>query len=169
MEIKQFQDSRNAKVAEFQKEYNFLKTEYSTNLLAAIQEPDPAAQQKLISTVLQLNTELSNQVRGILTDLNQGSDSFDPKTLEDLTNDLIEYQKQYREIQDNKDKLQTLKLIYSSSKSKLQETQTMYTVYLGALILLTFIVIYLVFRTPGTSIVDTVTSTVTQVAGRRWR
>lgn len=170
MEIKQFQDSRNAKLAEFQKEYNFLKTQYSSNLLAAIQEPDPAAQQKLISTVLQLNTELSSQLRGILTDMNQGSDSFDPKTLEDLTNDLIEYQKQYREIQDNKDKLKTLKMIYATNKEKLEETQTMYNIYLGALIVLTFLVIFLVFRTPGTSIVDTVTSTVTQVAGlrRRW-
>jgi len=167
MEIKEFQDSRNSKLADFQKGYNFLKTQYSTTLLAAIQEPDPAAQQKLISNVLDINSELSSQVRGIITDLNQGSGSFDPKTLDQLTADLIEYQKQYHEIQNNKDKLQTLKLIYSSSKTKLQETEFMYNMYLAALIILIFVLIYLVMRTSsGSSVVDTVT---TQIAGKRWR
>lgn len=167
MEIKEFQESRNSKLAEFEKGYNFLKTQYSTTLLAAIQEPDPAAQQKLISSVLDINSELSSQVRGIITDLNQGSGSFDPKTLDQLTADLIEYQKQYHEIQNNKDKLQTLKLIYSSSKTKLQETEFMYNMYLAALIILTFVVVYLVMRTSSvSSVVDTVT---TQIAGKRWR
>jgi DNA repair exonuclease SbcCD ATPase subunit len=167
MEIKQFQDSRNAKLADFDKAYNFLKTEYSSTLLSAIQEPDPAAQQQLISRVLQLNTELSSQVRSILSDINQGAGSFNPKTLDELTNDLIEYQKQYQEIQNNKDKLQTIKIIYSTNKKKLVETEFMYTIYLTALILLTFLVIYFVMRT--SSISDTVDSIVTQVGGLRWR
>lgn len=167
MEIKEFQESRNSKLTEFQKEYNFLKTQYSSNLLAAIQEPDPEAQQKLISTVLQLNTELSSQVRGILTELNQGAGSFNPKTLDDLTNDLIEYQKQYHEIQNNKDKLQTLKLIYATNKEKLKETEFMYNLYVAALITLTFIAIYLVMRTNSVSqTVDTISKT---VGGLRWR
>jgi hypothetical protein len=167
MEIKEFQESRNSKLEEFQKEYNFLKTQYSSTLLAAIQEPDPEAQQKLVSTVLQLNTELSNQVRGILTELNQGSGSFDPKTLDDLTNDLIEYQKQYHEIQTNKDRLQTLKIIYSTNKEKLKETEFMYNLYVAALIILTFVAIYLVMRTNSVSqTVDTISKT---VGGLRWR
>jgi hypothetical protein len=167
MEIKEFQDSRNSKLSEFQKEYNFLKTQYSSTLLSAIQELDPASQQQLISRVLQLNSELSSLIRNILTDLNQGSNSFNPKTLDDLTNDLIEYQKQYQEIQNNKDKLQTLKMIYSSSKDKLEKTEFMYNMYLAALIILTFLVIFLVMRT--SSISETVNSIATQVAGRRLR
>jgi hypothetical protein len=166
MDIKEFQESRISKLAEFQKEYNFLKTQYSSTLLAAIQEPDPEAQQKLVSTLLQLNEELSNQIRSIITDINQGSQSFDPKTLDDLTNDLIEYQKQYHEIQNNKDRLQTLKLIYSTNKSKLEETTFMYNMYLAALIILTFVVIYFVMRTSTvSSVVNTVT---TQLGGKRW-
>jgi len=167
MEIKQFQDSRNSKLAEFEKGYNFLKTQYSSTLLSAIQEPDPAAQQQLISRVLELNGELSSQVRSILSDLNQGSGSFDPKTLDDLTNDLIEYQKQYQEIQNNKDRLQTLKIIYSTNKQKLKETEFMYNMYLAALIVLTLLVIYYVMRT--TSISDTVSSIAVQAGGLRWR
>jgi uncharacterized membrane protein (DUF106 family) len=102
-----------------------------------------------------------------LSDINQGAGSFNPKTLDELTNDLIEYQKQYQEIQNNKDKLQTIKIIYSTNKKKLVETEFMYTIYLTALILLTFLVIYFVMRT--SSISDTVDSIVTQVGGLRWR
>lgn len=167
MEIKEFQDARNAKLSEFQNNYNFLKTQYSSTLLSAIQEQDPAAQQQLISTILNLNTELTSEIRTILTELNQGSGSFNPKTLDDLTNDLIEYQKQYHEIQTNKDRLQTLKMIYATNKKTLQETEFMYNVYLGALILLTFLVVYYVMKT--TSVSETVTSIATQVAGKRWR
>jgi len=168
MDIKKFQESRNSKLSEFELGYNFLKKEYSSSLLAAIQEPDPAAQQNLISKVLQLNTELSSSVRNIITEMNQGATGFDPKTLDALTNDLIEYQKQYNEIQANKDKLQTLKLIYSSSKDKLKETEFMYNFYLVALIVLIFVVIYLVIRTPGNSVFTEAVNTVsTQIAGRR--
>lgn len=169
MEVKQFQDLRNSKLDEFRKTYLSLKQNYSTSLLAAIQEPDPASQQKLISNILDVNTQLSSEVRDIITDINQGSKSVDPKTLDDLTNDLIEYQKQYTEIKNNKDKLQTLKLIYNSSKEKLKETEFMYNIYLGALILLVFIVIYLVLRTPGSIVSSTVDSISTQIAGRRRR
>lgn len=167
MEVKQFQDARNTKLLDFQSSYNFLKTQYASTLLSAIQEPDPEAQQALVSRVLELNTELSSQVRSILTDLSQGSDSFNPKTLEDLTNDLIEYQKQYHEIQNNKDKLQTLKRIYATNKETLKETTLMYNIYLGALILLTFILIFYVMRTPSVS--TTVGTIATQVAGLRFR
>ncbi len=167
MEIKQFQDSRNTQLDEFEKGYNFLKTQYSSSVLAAIQESDPAAQQQLISKILEINSELSDQVRNILTELNKGQDSFNPKTLEDLTADLINYQQQYQEIQKNKDKLQTLKLIYSSSKQKLQDTTTMYNIYLGVLILLTFVVVFLVFKTAWSSVASTVTSTVQAIGGRR--
>ena len=147
MDIKQFQDSRNTKLAEFEKTYNLLKTEYSSNLLSAIKENDPNQQQQLISRILDLNSELSNELRDILNVLNQGSDSFDPKTLDDLTKDLIEYQKQYQHIQQTKDKLQTLKTIYTTNQQKLSEATMMYNIYLGTLIVLCLIVVFMVIRT----------------------
>ena len=159
MDIKKFQDSRDSKLAEFQKTYNFLKTEYSSNLLSAIQERDPAQQQQLISRVLDINSELSNELRDILNVLNQGSGSFDPKTLTDLTNDLIEYQKQYQQIQQAKDKLQTLKSIFSTNQQNLAQATTMYNVYLGALIVLCIVVVFMVIRTgAGYDIVGAVKS-----------
>jgi hypothetical protein len=159
MDIKQFQDSRTSKLDDFSKGYNFLKTQYSTSLLAAIQETDPAAQQQLISTVLEINSELSSSLRGILGDLNKGDPTFDPTTINDLTSDLIEYQKQYHEITQRKDKLQTIKLIYASNRDKLSTATNMYNIYLGGLILLIFLIIFLIIRTSWTgNLVSTVQS-----------
>jgi hypothetical protein len=159
MDIKQFQDSRNAKLADFQKSYNFLKTQYSTALLAAIQETDPASQQQMISTVLDINSELSSLLRGIIGDLNKGDNTFNPTTINDLTNDLIEYQKQYQEITQRKNKLQTMKLIYASNRDKLETATNMYNIYLGSLVLLVFVIIFLIIRTSWTgNIVTTVQS-----------
>jgi len=159
MDIKQFQDSRDAKLADFQKSYNFLKTQYSTALLAAIQETDPASQQQMISTVLDINSELSNLLREVLGDLNKGDTTFSPTTINDLTTDLIEYQKQYQEITQRKDKLQTMKLIYASNRDKLETAKNMYNMYLGGLILLIFVIIFLIIRTSWTgNIVSTVKS-----------
>lgn len=167
MEIKEFQESRNARLIEFEQSYDFLKKEYSRALLAAIQEQDPSSQQELISTVLDINSELSSQVSDILSDLNKGTERVDPKTLDDLTNDLILYQQQYQQIQINKDKLQTLKLIYASNKTKLDTVTNMYNIYLGILVLLTFLVLFLVVRTGWSATVySTVTSQMT-TGGRR--
>lgn len=148
MEIKEFRDSRNSRLDEFRESYNSLKSQYSSTLLAAIQEPDPEKQQQLVSEVLGINAELSNELRGIISDLNKKTPGFDPKTLEDLTNDLIEYQKQYHEIQEGKDRLQTLKIIQADNQKKLTETRTMFNVYLIALVVLTLIVALLVLRSP---------------------
>lgn len=164
MEIKDFQDSRNAQLTEFAESYDFLKKEYSRALLAAINEQDAASQQKLISTVLDINSELSSLVSGVLSELNKGTDGVDPKTLDDLTNDLIIYQQQYQEIKVNKDKLQTLKIIYGSNKTKLETVTNMYNIYLGILVLLTVLVLFLVIRTGWSA---TVYSTITSPTGGR--
>lgn len=148
MEIKEFRDSRNSRLDEFRESYNSLKSQYSSTLLAAIQESDPEKQQQLVSEVLGINAELSNELRGIISDLNKKTPGFDPKTLEQLTNDLIEYQKQYHEIQEGKDRLQTLKIIQADNQKKLTETRTMFNVYLIALVVLTLIVALLVLRSP---------------------
>lgn len=162
MDIKKFQDSRNGKLAEFEKSYNFLKTQYSTSLLAAIQETDPASQQQLVSTVLTINSELSSLLREILGELNKGDTTFNPTTINDLTSDLIEYQKQYQEITQRKNKLQTLKLIYASNRDKLETATHMYNMYLGGLIMLIFVIIYLVMRTSWTgNVVTTIQSIAT--------
>jgi ABC-type Na+ efflux pump permease subunit len=163
MEIKEFENERNEKIAEFQKTYNFLKTQYSSTLLAAIQEKDPEQQQQLVSRVLQINTDLSEAIRETVADMNKGTESISSTTLDKLTQDLIDYQKQYQDIQDTKNKVETLKRIYSTDKQKLNDISFMYNVYLFALIVVIFIVIVLVIRTPVSSVIQNVASSVTSL------
>lgn len=164
MDVKEFRDSRITQLYEFEKQYSALKTEYSRVVLAAIQEEDPQKQQELVSQVLGLNSEMSDQLRTILSTLNKGSGSFDAKTLDELTQELISYQKQYTEIEQGKDRVNTLKLIHSSTKQKLGDAQTMYNFYLIALIILCFLIVFLIIRS---SWIQSFMSIPSQIIGTR--
>ena len=150
MDIKAFTDSRNSQLADFQKQYSYLKSEYSTAVSAAIQETDPEKQDTLIQRALAVNQELSSQLKDILGVLNKGADSFDSKTLSDLTADLISYQKEFQEMQASNDHLSTLKRIHATNSQNLGSAQTMYNVYLGILIFLCIIVVVLVIKASWT-------------------
>ena len=146
MDVKEFQNSRQQMLDEFEKDYTYLKTSYSQALLAAIKEPDPAKQDELIRIVLDANSTMSALVREMLVQMNKSQDGFDPKTLDELTADLVKYQQQYQDIQHRKDRYNTLKLIHSDNSAKLASATTMFYVYLSALILLCLIVVFLVIR-----------------------
>jgi hypothetical protein len=150
MEIREFQQERNSALSNFQTTYDALKREYSSAIMAAIEEPDAEKQQELVSRVLSLNAELSSEVRQLITDTTKGSGSVSSKTMDELTADLIQYQKQYSDVEKGKDRLQTLKLIDTSNQQKLNDTTFMYNIYLGALVFLIFIVGFLVVKTNWT-------------------
>jgi len=159
MESKSFKDSRDATLSEFQTRYNTLRTQYSSALMSAIQERDSDKQQELIQEILAVNEEMTNEVRGILEVLNKGTKSFNTTIIDNLTQDLINYQKQHVEIRESKDKLMTLKIIQSSSKEKIETANQLYMFYLIALIGLIFVVGYLAIRTPGYFTLPSVTPT----------
>lgn len=161
MEVKEFRDSRKQKLSDFQSQYTTLKTEYSRLLLAAIQEQDSAKQQDLVQKILSLNAEMSSQLRDILGELNKGSGAFDPKTLTQLTEELIEYQKQYSEIEKGKDRVATLKLIQVSTKERLTNAQSMYYFYLFALVVLCFLIVFLMIRAGTIATIGSALSSVT--------
>lgn len=147
MDVKKFQDSRKAELDTFKKQYQFLKKEYSDALSSAIKEPDPAQQLTLIGRIQQINGQLAEELHGIINILNKGSNGFDPKELDELTTDLITYQKEYSEIEKSKDKVATLKLIRERTASNLNTAATMYYIYIAILIALSFYVVYLVLKT----------------------
>lgn len=147
MDVQRFRDSREKELSDFKKQYNFLKTEYSSALSSAITETDPARQQDLIQQVLSINSSMAGELRDIISKLNQGAQGFDPKELNDLTKELIQYQKDYEDIEQSKDKVNTLKRIKESSAEKLKGANTWYAIYVGLFVVLTFIVVYLVFQT----------------------
>jgi len=164
MDIKNFQDARGTVLATFEKQYAFLKKQYSTALSAAISEKDPKKREPLVQKVLSINSEMSSAVNRIMSSMNEGTEKFNPKTLTDLTNDLIQYQKEYNEITESKDKLQTLKIIQNTTADNLSSAEWMYNLYLFGLIGLIVFVIYLILRTPSQSIFSTIAANVSTPA-----
>lgn len=164
MDVQRFRDSRQQKLDEFKQKYSFLRSQYSTTLLSAIQEPDPQSQQEMIAQLLSVNAEMVDELKTILADLNRGQDSFNPKTIGELTNDLIQYQKDYAEIEKSRDRVGTLKMIHSQQSGQLNSATTMFNIYVGVLIALAFLVAYLVIRSSWvTSIFTATTQAVSQV------
>ena len=152
MDIKNFQDTRNQKLLDFNERFNFLKQEYTNALNMTLLEEDPKNQPLLVSRVQQLNTQMTDELREIITELTKQQDQ--EGSIDDLTQQLIQYQKDYNEIQ-----LTTLKLIKNSNSKTLNEAQTMYWVYLGGLLLLTFLIIFNVFKVSFSSGVESVKQT----------
>lgn len=145
-------DSRNSKLADFEKQYIYLKQEYSNALSAAINSPTP----ELVTRVLQINAELTSAIRSVLGDLNKGSTTFDASKIEELTAKLVDHQKDYAKITASRDKIATLKIIRGTTAASLSEAVTMYNIYVGALVFLCFIIVFLVFNTTiTTAIVST--------------
>jgi hypothetical protein len=168
MDLVAFQDSRQTDLQNFQTQYAQLKSQYSTAVTAAIQEPDTTAQNNLIQRVLALNQNMTEQIRGILGILSKGTTDIDTATMDSLTEDLIKYQRQYSDLKKSMDKLQTLKMIQTTTQSNLAMAMTTYNIYLVALCILCLAVIMLGIRAAWTtSLVTTVKDGITQAVGGR--
>lgn len=160
MDVKQLLKTRNDSLKDFEDTYNSLKVRYNSLIVSAVHEQDPTSQQSLIQEILDVNAELTAQLRTILSEISSAPKEFDVKTLDQLTADLVEYQKQHQDLMSQKDRLTTLKLIASSTQSTLAEATTMYWIYLISLILSMFVVAFLAFRLSITSVVSSIQSSV---------
>ena len=118
--------------------YGFLKSEYSSALLFAIQNPSNES----IQRVLDINAQLIEEVNELVSQL-KGGDS-----IESLMTDLIKYQKDYAEINQSQNKITTLKMIYISTSDQLKTANILYYIYLGLLVLLSFVIVYQILRVP---------------------
>jgi hypothetical protein len=147
MDVKKFQDSRKTELDLFKKEYKFLKGEYSRELSSAISESDPSKQELLINKVQQINSELVKELHSLLDNATKGEGRFKSKELDDLTADIIRYQKEYAEIEKSKNRVETLKIIYSDNTEQLKNAEYIYYIYLAILILISFYICYLVLTT----------------------
>jgi hydrogenase maturation factor HypF (carbamoyltransferase family) len=116
--------------------YGFLKSEYSSALLFAIQNPSDES----IQRVLEINAELIDEVNELVHKLNSG------ESIESLMSDLIKYQKDYAEITQSENKITTLKMIYNSTSEQLKTANIMYYIYLALLVLLSFVIVYQILR-----------------------
>ena len=161
MDVKQFLDSRNSTFDAFMKKYDYLKSEYSKALSSAITETDTQTREKQISHIQSLNTELSQELRDILTEVSKGVDTFNPTTIDQLTQQLIQYQKDHQALDQSQDKLKTLKMIKYTSQSRLKEVTTMYGIYVLLLCVFSVLVVILVMRSTISKTVAAVIQTAT--------
>ena len=92
MDIQQYQKDRASELKSFKKDYDDLKVQYTSMLTRAIYEKDPDNQNELIKQVLDINTQLASHVRDFV---GQANGKFDPKTISDLTSEIVAYQKNH--------------------------------------------------------------------------
>jgi len=160
MEVRKFQNSRDSELKDFEKQYSDLKSKYTSSLSTAIKEADPKKQNTLIQGVLVTNAEMVGHVSKMVSIIGKGPNMLDQKTVNDLTNDLIKYQKEFSDITESKNKLDTLREVQNSTSANLSSAEWMYNFYLFGLIALIFFVIYLVYSTPSQNIFSTAIASV---------
>lgn len=130
MDIIAFQKNRDSELSAFETEQLGLKRQYNETISNAIAEIDPDKQSELVKQILDVNKELSNGVREFVSKQTQGT-PYDEKSVVELTNELIKYQKQYEQINSGNDKIKTLKLILSEDRDKLSSMQTQFNIMLA--------------------------------------
>jgi len=118
--------------------------EYKRLVLAAIKEKNSEKQQDLIQRILQTNADISQDIRDQLAKLHSKPSSAD--MIQNLTEQLLEYQKQYKEIHQSNDKIVTLRMIYADNKQKLEQAESMYNLYLIGILILCVLIGILVFN-----------------------
>lgn len=156
MDIIQYQKSRDAESALFQKEYDMLKLKYNETLSNAAYETDPQKQAQLVQSVLQLNAELASEVRAFIAKISDKS-GYDESLLTKISDDLTKYQNEYSEIKSSSDMVVTLQKILDANTKTLEKVRAEYNIYLILLVLGILILLYLIFQTPAESVLSTVT------------
>jgi predicted PurR-regulated permease PerM len=143
MDIQKYQSDREQDLQTFKSEYDDLKALYINFLTQSIHDPSKVEQ------VLEVNKSLTDLVNQFISD---SQTKFDTTTIQDLTNDIINYQKEYEEIKNSQKKSQTLKLILNKENEKLQSIQSEFSQYLWILFGCIVILIILIFIAPSTTL-----------------
>ena len=158
MDVKAFEKARNDKLNGYKKEYSEKKRDYTVTMDAAIQESDPKAQNDLIQTVLYMNTQLSDFLKEMIQDVNQGDNSINSTTVNELNSELVKYQQEFQEVKDSEDKIKTLKMLQATNSGLASTAIRTYYIYLAVIVLLILICVYFTIKTSwSTSLAQTVT------------
>jgi hypothetical protein len=148
MDIQQYQKDRGAELKAFKKEYDDLKVQYTSVLTQAIYEKDPDAQNELIKQVLDINSQLAAHVRDFV---GQANGKFDPKTISDLTKEIVAYQKEYAEIKEATNKTEVLQRVLNRESQALNIMIGEFNIFFYLLLGLSLFIVILIFMTPGPS------------------
>lgn len=143
MDIKTFYNQRQTNLQEFQNEYNELKIQYRNSLQQYLED----------SSKLQSVLDVNKQLNDLITEfIGKSGSQFDEQTINDLTNDILLYQQQYKELKNSKNSNEKAQQILNSETITLNDLKYKYNIFLGIFILCIIIIIYYIFITPKQSI-----------------
>ena len=152
MDINQYQKDRESELQNFKKEYADSRAEYTRLLSSAVYEPDPEKQSDLVKQVMELNTQLSASIRAFI---GESSGKFDPKTISDMTNEIIMYQKEYNDLKEGETKQASFQSIYDREEEKLSRTRSQFNLFLSMMLAGIAFIIMMIFMTPSGPLIPT--------------
>lgn len=148
MNTTEFKTQRSKQLADFQKQYGDLKTEYSTAVINAVKEQDRSKQCMLIKQVLDTNKKITALLNSFNANVDPGTCKANPELKTRLLADLNQYKKEHEEIQQGREQLVGLQNALERTKEKTIEINDMfswYAVLIGVSVLILLFII--MFRT----------------------
>lgn len=124
--------------------YTSLKEQYYKLIAEALNEPNAEKQQDIIKQILDTNTLLATEIRTYISEQTQKPNN--PEELQQLTNELLNIQKEFLKIQETKDYKTTLDMILHNDQSKLFNLKTKLNIFLVLLGLSILYILYMIFR-----------------------
>jgi hypothetical protein len=124
--------------------YTSLKEQYYKLIAEALNEPNAEKQQDIIKQILDTNTLLATEIRTYVSEQTQTQNN--PEELQELTNELLNIQKEFLKIQETKDYKTTLDMILHNDQSKLFNLKTKLNIFLVILGLSILYILYMIFR-----------------------
>jgi len=139
-----YKKDRDQELKTFQKEYDELKIQYTTFLTQAVHESDPSKQADLVKQILSINSSLAQHVREFIQN---SRGKFDSDIIAKLTNDILQYQKEFEQIQKSSNKAQVLREILNKEKTELNALHEQFNAWLYAILGAILFLLVLIFRT----------------------
>lgn len=124
--------------------YTSLKEQYYKLISEALNEHDTSKQQDIIKQILDTNTLLATEIRTYISQETQKPNN--PEELQQLTNELLNIQKEFLKIQETKDYKTTLDMILHNDQSRLFNLKTKLNIFLVLLGLSIIYILYMIFR-----------------------
>ena len=124
--------------------YTSLKEQYYKLIGEALNESNTEKQQEIIKQILDTNTLLATEIRSYISEQTQKPNN--PEELQQLTNELLNIQKEFLKIQETKDYKTTLEMILHNDQSKLFNLKTKLNIFLVLLGLSILYILYMIFR-----------------------
>ena len=135
-------------MTDFQNSYAQQKQAYYSVMNEA-RQATPDKQPELVQQLLDMNSAMASEVRDFIAN--------DPES--DLKPELAKIQKEFMKIQQASDRKKTLEMILNEDQNKIKTVQWQYQILLVLLGLCIIIIIYMIIRHAGQTVLSSVTPT----------